>query len=356
VSEVRVESRRPRPGGSPGASSAIAPARGSRSRLHAGGGCLWQVERFALVGIIAVLVTTFCILRPATFATTANAQVILGSQASLAVVALGALIPLVAGHFDLSVGAVAGLSSVVAAAAMARFHQSLPIAIAVALLVALACGVVNGLVVTRLRVNSFIATVGSATVIGGLVQAYTHGLSISNGVSPALTSLGTAHLFGLPRSVTVAALATLAVWYLLAHTPLGRHLHALGSNTRAARLVGIRADASVFSAFVMSALLGGVAGVISLGVLGNANPQVGGVDYMLPALAAVFLGATVIEPGRYNAFGTILGLIFVAVGVSGLTLLGVNSWVQSVFNGVALVVAVAASAALLRHRSGAEPL
>jgi len=309
-----------------------------------------------LVALIGVLVATFCLLRPETFATAANAQVILGSQASLAIVALGALIPLVAGHFDLSVGAIAGLSSVVAAAAMARFHQSLPTAIAVALAVALLCGLLNGFVVTRLRVNSFIATVGSATVIGGLVQAYTHGLSISSDISPSLTSLGSAHLLGLPRSVTAAALATLAVWYLLAHTPFGRHLQALGSNARAARLVGIRADASVWLAFAASGVLGGAAGVVSLGVLGNANPQVGGVDYMLPALAAVFLGATVIEPGRYNAFGTILGLVFVAVGVSGLTLLGVDSWVQSVFNGVALVIAVAASSALLRHRRGAEPL
>lgn len=328
----------------------------TRTRLRSGRGWLWQAERFALIAIIAVLVVTFSILRPASFATTANLQVILGSQASLAVVALGALIPLVAGHFDLSVGAVAGLSSVTAATTMDRFHQPLAVAVATALVVAALLGMVNGAVVTRLRVNSFIATVGSATIIGGLVQAYTHGLSISSGISPSLTSLGSAKLFGVPRSVSAAAIATLVVWYLLAHTPLGRHLQALGSNPRAARLVGIRADASVFSAFVMSAVLGGAAGVISLGVLGNANPQVGGVDYMLPALAAVFLGATVIEPGRYNAFGTILGLIFVAVGVSGLTLLGVDAWVQSVFNGVALIVAVAASAALLRHRSGAEPL
>jgi ribose transport system permease protein len=348
---MRVE----RQGGEPAASGqALAPT--SRARLNTGHGVLWQLERFALVGIIVVLAAVFWALRPGTFGTVANVQVILGSQASLSVIALGALIPLMAGHFDLSVGAVAGLSGIACAAAMARLHQSLAVAIVLALAISVACGAVNGFVITRLRVDSFIATVGSGTIIGGLVQAYTGGLSISNGISPALTSLGSTHPLGVPRSVVVAGIAVLAVWYLQAHTPLGRHLYALGSNPRAARLVGIRAEASIFTAFVMSAMLGGIAGIVELGVQGNANPQVGGVDYMLPALAAVFLGATVIEPGRYNAIGTVLGLIFVAVGVSGLTLLGVNSWVQSVFNGAALIVAVAASAALRHRRTGSAPV
>lgn len=316
----------------------------------------YQVERFALVLILAALIVVFSTLRGSTFATVANVQVIVGSQSTLALIALAALVPLVANQYDLSVGSIAGLSSVVAATSMSRFHHSLFVAIVVALAFGVVCGLVNALVVTSLRVNSFVATVGMATILDGVIQAYTKGIGISSGISPTLTSLGTERIAGIPRSVFVAAAATLAVWYALEHTPFGRHLRAMGSSPKAARLVGIRTDAETAMAYVVSALLASAGGIVSLGVLGGANPSVGGVDYMLPALAAVFLGATAFTPGSYNALGTMVGLIFVAVGVSGLTLLGVSAWVQSVFNGAALIVAVATSAALLRRRRGAEPV
>lgn len=339
-------------------STVVLDPRSQAVRSHGLGapGWLWQVERFALVILVLVQVAVFTGLRPASFATLANFQVVIGSQASVALIALGAIVPLVAGHFDLSVGSITGLTSMVAAAVMSRFGGSLLVAIVLALAFGAACGVFNGIAVTKFRVNSFITTIGSATVITGLIQAYTHGLSISSNISPSLTSLGTSDELGIPRSVYVTAAATLLVWYFLQHTPTGRNLHALGSNPRSARLVGIRTDMAVFVAFVISGVLGGAAGIVTLGVIGSANPSISGVDYMLPALAAVLLGATCIVPGVYNVLGTIVGLLFVAVGVSGLTLLGVAPWVESVFDGAALIIAVAASSALVRHRRGSEPV
>jgi ribose transport system permease protein len=315
---------------------------------------MWQVERYALVILVLVQVAIFAALRPASFASVANLQAIIGSQASIALVALGALVPLVAGQFDLSVGSVTGLTSMTAATVMSRFGGSLLLAVVIALLVGALCGVVNGFVITKLKVNAFITTIGTATVIAGLIQAYTDGISISSNISPTLTSLGSARLLGIPKPAYITAAATLLVWYFLSQTPMGRNLHALGSNPRAARLVGIRADRGVFLSFVISGLLGAVAGIVTLGVIGSADPSIGGVDFMLPALAAVFLGATCIVPGVYNALGSIIGLLFVAVGVSGLTLLGVQSWIESVFDGAALIIAVAVSSALVRRRRGSE--
>ena len=310
------------------------------------------LERFGLLGLFALLVVFFSVMRPGTFATKSNWQVIAISQSVLIVAAAALIIPLVCGRFDVSVGANLGMCSIICSGLMAR--DGLPLAVAVIATIALGVvvGVVNGYVVAFLGVNSIIATLGMATILGGLVSAYTNGVPISEGLPASLTEFSARTVAAVPLLFVVALVIAGVVWFGLTQTPYGRELTAVGSNLRAAQLVGITVRRHVLLSFIAAGALAGVAGVLQLAASGSGDPSVGGINFIVPALAAVFLGATTWQPGRYNVPGTILGLLFVSTAVSGLALLGVRPWVSDVFNGGAVVLAIVVSAQFRRRRSG----
>jgi ribose transport system permease protein len=329
------------------ATATEAPARTGIASLQA-------LERLALPGLLILVVIFFSVF-PASrdiFPTSANISVVLGNQSVVLLVAAAMLFPLVAGHFDFSAGATAIFASLVAAAGMASFHLPTVVACLAALVAGVLIGTVNGLVVARFRMNAFVSTLGMATLLGGLIQWYTGGLAIV-GISRGMTDFGSSSLLGLPRVVYLVAVLLLAAWYVLAHTPYGRSLYALGSNERAAVLVGIPRRRYTLIAFVVCSLLASVAGVIVAARTGGANPE-NGTSLLFPALTAAFLGTTGFQPGRFNVLGTVVGVLFVAASVSGLTLSGAESWVDQVFNGVALLVAVGLSSYLRRNREGAS--
>lgn len=311
-----------------------------------------SAERFGLPALLIVLIVVFGLLRPATFATANNFRTIAISQSVLAVTALALIFPLVAGRFDISVGAIVGVSSIATAGAMSK--NGLPLAVAVLVGVGLACliGLVNGVLIAFIGINSIIATIGVSTVLGGLVFAYTQGIPISTDLSPTLTELNTRLVLQIPVLFLIMLVIAGIAWAVLDLSVYGRYLTALGSNERAAALNGLPTRRIVLTSFVCSAGLAGCAGVLQVAAQGNGNPQVGGITFVLPALAAVFLGATTIVPGTYNVPGTIIALFFVGTAVSGLTLMGVQPWITDVFNGVAVVVALALAAVFRRRRTG----
>lgn len=310
------------------------------------------LERFALP-ILLLAIIAFFALNPESsklFFSPANVSVVLGNQAVITLVAVAVLFPLVAGHFDFSVGGLAVLSSVVTAAAMAQYSLPIPIACLLGVASGAALGTVNGILVARFGMNAFVSTLGMATLLGGLIQWYTGGLAII-GVARSFTAFGSGAWMGLPTVVYMVLVLLVAAWYLLSHTPYGRSLYAIGSNARAAELVGLPKDRYTLLAFSISGTLAGLAGVILAARTGGANAD-NGTYLLFPALAAVFLGATAIQPGRFNIVGTVIGVLFVAVSVSGLILSGAENWVDQVFNGLALLVAVGLSSYLRDRRSG----
>lgn len=326
--------------------SAEQPVRARRSALE-------LAERYALVGLLALVVLFFCLL-PASaqyFPTSANIRILAASQSVTVLLAIAALLPLVGGHFDFSVGAVAASSCVVVAGLMSKNDSPLGFCVVAGIALGLVVGAVNGLAVTRLGMNSFVTTLATATLLGGGIQWYTGGQAISSNISPDLISFGSMSWWGVPRVVYVVVLAVAVAYYLLNHTPYGRALYAIGENASAARLVGIPVQRYCLSAFVLAGLFAGVAGVVLAARTGGANAD-NGTSMVFPALAAVFLGATAIQPGRFNVVGTVVGVALLAVSVSGLTLAGAKDWVNPVFNGGALAVAVAASTLLGRSARG----
>jgi ribose transport system permease protein len=320
------------------------PSRASR-RLH-------SAERFGVLVLFVMVVAAFSAFQPDTFATLENFQNIAVSQSVLAIIALALVVPLVGGRFDVSVGNNVGLCAIAAAALMSRYDVPLPLVFLACAAIGATLGLVNGLIVSYLGVNSIIATLGTGTIMAGLVQAYTEGVPINEGIAPALTDLNTQTVAGVPLLFIVILGLSAAVWFALTQTPAGRKLLAVGSNQTAARLTGLDVQRLVTLSFVGAGLLAGIGGVLQVAAQGSGDPSVGGLSFILPALAAVFLGATTWKPGQYNVPGTLLGLFFVGTTISGLVLAGVAPWVTDVFNGGVVVVAIVISAQIRRKRTG----
>lgn len=293
------------------------------------------------------LAVAFVILLPDRFPTGANIQAIVGDASIPIIVALAAMLPLVAGEFDLSVGANLGFTAILSAWLSIQGWE-LVASIGVALLVSLLIGLVNAVLVAFVGVNAFIATLGMATILAGGNLFLTGGAVLFEGISPSFTALADGNLGGIPLVTFYAVAVVAVVWYLLERTPRGRYLRSTGLGRDAARLSGVKTTTYLVSAFLFSALLSGLAGVLLTARTGSATPTAG-PDFLLPAYAAAFLGATMIRPGFFNVFGTVAAVFALAIGINGLNLMGSPFWVPNVFNGTALLVAVSASLILGRR-------
>ena len=310
------------------------------------------LERGGLILLLLGVVLLFSVLRPDTFPTAANWRSVATSEPVLAVAAMALIVPLIGGRFDISVGAKKLKKKIVAAAAMSSYHLPLPLAILFGVGTGALVGLINGTVVAYFGVNSIIGTLGVSSVLGGLVTGYTGGIPISSGLSPLLTNVSVQSILGLPLLFVIMLAIAAVTWFLLTQTPYGRYLAAVGANHESARLTGIPVNRIVLLSFVVSGALAGIAGILQIGSEGNAGPSLVGVTFILPALAAAFLGATTWQPGRYTVQGTIIGLFFLGTTISGLSLVGTEPWVTDVFNGAAVVLAIALSAQLRRRRTG----
>ena len=316
-------------------------------------GIPWRslAERYALVVLVLALFALFALL-PASgeaFTSTRNLRALIANQGVPLLIAVAAVFPLAAGYFDFSVGAVAASSSVVTAAALSHFAVPLPLAVLLGVLFGTVVGTILGLLIAYAGVNPFISTLGVATLLGGVIFAYTGGLRISAGIPTELTDIGSRDWLGVPRVIVVAGGVALVAWWLLTQTVFGRRLYAVGSNARATQLIGVDVRRTQLLAFVASGTIAGIGGVLLLARNGGATSD-NGMMMLFPALTAVLLSTIVIELGRPSVPGVVVAILFIAVTVSGLTLVGTPPWVNQVFNGAALLIAVA-FARLARRRS-----
>jgi ribose transport system permease protein len=337
-------------------SPAATSSHANSARPSLGHVLIGSFEKTAALMLLVVLVIVFTIMEPNLFPTVANVRALLLSQAITAVIALAAMVPLVTGRFDLSIGSTLTLTSVVTAKLMSENGLNPALAIVAGLAIGGVIGATNGFFIAGIGVDSLIVTLACATATIGFIDLYANGQIISSGLSPALTGLGKDIILGVPALFVIMIAIAATTWYLLVLTPWGRRLRAIGSNENAALFVGIKVRRAVFTSFVLAGVLGGSAGVMQIAAQGSANPSGGGISVMLPALAGVFLGATVFTPGRYNVPGTIVGLFVVAVLVNGMALVGANPSLQPIVNGVAVIAAVTASTVLRRRRSGETTL
>lgn len=299
-------------------------------------------RRYALPATWLVIVVVFGAIEPDTFLTTANLQNILGSQAVLVVITLGLLFPLTGGDYDLSVASVLTLASMIVALLNVSHGWPVGWAILVAVAAGVAAGLINGGLITLLRIDPFVTTLGTGTFISGLVLWMSDSQTIG-GVSQTLVDpVISRHLLGVPLVFYYGLVLCAATWFVLDFTPTGRRLLFVGRSRSVARLSGVRVERMRWGAFVASGTISAIAGVLYAGSTGGADPS-SGATFLLPAFAAAFLGATSISPGRFNAWGSFIAVYFLVTGITGLELLGAESFVQQLFYGGALILAVALS-------------
>ena len=301
-----------------------------------------RAEQFGLIAVWLVMIAAFGYLQPSTFLTWANLSTILGSQAVLVVVTLGLLIPLTANDFDLSIAYTMTLSSMLIA--VLNVNHGIPIgwAILAALALGVVIGVANGLLITIFRIHSLIVTLGVGTFLHGVTLWMSDSMTISGVSMTLINAVIVQRLFGIPLEFYYAIAIAFVIWYLLEYTAFGRRILFVGRGREVARLSGINTDRVRIACLAASGFLGALAGVLYTGTQGAADP-VSGVSYQLPAFAAAFLGSTCIVPGRFNPWGTTVAVYFLVTGITGLVFLGFSSFIQEMFYGGALVIAVTLS-------------
>lgn len=307
------------------------------------------MEAYALL-VLLVLMIIFFSLWPQTsevFFSTANLKILVASQAVLGVVTLGALVPLVCQEFDLSVGAITALAAVVTAQVLSAGYPIVAGCVA-AVGIGVVVGVANGLIVTRLGVNAVVTTLGMATLLTGVIRQDTGGLAPPSNIPDFLVSLGAGSVLGIPYVFIGLIIIALAVYFVLDHTTLGRQIYALGSNPVAAELVGLRTRRIRFLCLTIGGTLCGIAALLYVARAGGADPKLSNA-FTLPALAAAFLSAASVTPGRYNVWGAIIAIYFLAVLNNGLNLAGAETYVSDYLNGAALILGVALAAYMRRR-------
>lgn len=305
-------------------------------------------ESYALVVALVVLFCIFGALLPQTFLTWGNVSTMLGSQAVLVFLTLALIVPLTSGDFDMSVASVLTLSAMLIAILNARLGVPLLAVIPVVLVVGLLVGAINAFFILYFRIPSLIVTLGTGTFIGGIVL-WISGSATIGGIDFDLVMwvVGTRFL-GIPLAFYYAIAMAGLIWYVFGFTSIGRRLLFVGRGREVARLSGIPVDRVRAGALLISSFIAALAGVLYAGTIGAADPNSGN-SFLLPAFAAAFLGATAITPGRFNPMGSVVAVYFIVIGITGLTMLGIQSFVQNLFYGGALVLAVALSQ-LVRKR------
>lgn len=331
--------------------TAPAAAGAARGRPAAGAGARWRrALSFRNIGALYVwvlLIVVFSIWAPDTFPQWDTVRQVLNGNAVTALVALSLVIPLSAGVFDLSIGYALGLCNVLLAYLVVKAGLDVGVSLALTLLAALAIGVVNAVVVVVFRIDSFIGTLATGSLLlAGITLVSGNSQIVGSELTGGFFSdIANAQIGGISLSVLYMLVVAVAIWFVLEHTVTGRWLYASGFNADAARLAGIPVRRLRFIGLIVSAAVaGGVAGIAITSQIGSGSTTVG-PPYLLNAFAAAFLGATQLRQGRFNAWGTLIAVLMLGTGTAGLGLAGAPVWAPSVFTGVVLLAALAVTRA-----------
>ncbi|CAN5647140.1 ABC transporter permease [soil metagenome] len=316
--------------------------RGAPAWLHT------VASRYALVVVWALMALYFYVQVPDTFGTHGTFSSIFGSQQVLVFLAMSALVTLAVGEFDLSVASLMGLTATTIPVLAGVHGMNIVLACVIGVGAAVLAGVVNAFFVVVMDVSSFVVTLGTGTLMTGIAQ-FVSGTNIVSVRSPGLADFATKDVLGMPISFYYGIGLALVLAYVLAWTPIGRSMVFVGANREVARLAGIKVQRIRFGAYVVGGLLAGLAGLLLVATVGGFD-SASSASYLLPALAAVFLGTAVVQPGSFNPIGTMVAIYFLTTGIFGLQLLGYQGWIQNAFYGAGLVIAVTL-AKVVRDRS-----
>ncbi|MGO6682627.1 ABC transporter permease [Rhizobium leguminosarum] len=330
-------------------STALEPTKSEMAGLSTGQKIGRLIPVYGLVILTVGLIVIFSILLPDTFPTLLNVRSIVSDKAIIALLSLAAMIPMASGRIDLTVGYGIVLWHILAISLQTAYGLPWPVAVVIVLALGVLTGCINGLLVEVAKIDSFIATLGTGTVLYALALWHTGGRQVVGVLPDGFYALNGTMLFGLPITGFYVLLIAICMWIVLEYLPIGRYLYAIGANPKAAALNGIPVRKFVIGAFVTSGLLAALTGVLLASKLRIGQASVG-LEYLLPALVGAFLGSTTIKPGRVNVWGTLIGVIILAVGISGIQQFGGSFFVEPLFNGVTLLIAIGIAGYAQRKR------
>jgi ribose transport system permease protein len=327
---------------------ASTPERAGHTTTPAKRGGLSAARQFGtLIGLL-VLSAVLWALTPH-FLTVSNLLNVAEQTSINAIVAIGMTFVILSGGIDLSVGSIVALAGVVLGTVLHGNQPPLITALAAALTVGAAAGLLNGALISWGRLPPFIVTLGMMSIVRGLALVYTEGRPVS-GFEPGFRAIATARIGFLPMPVIVTALVYGAAHVVLARTTFGRYVYAIGGNEEATRLSGVRINLHKTMVYAVSGLMSALAAIILTARLNSAQP-IAGMMYELDAIAATVIGGTSLMGGQGTLVGTLIGALIMGVLRNGLNLLGVSSFLQQIVIGTVIIGAVLVDTALKRNRT-----
>jgi len=327
-------------------------------------GAVLLLLKLRAVLVLVVLLALFSALTP-DFLTANNLSILAKHVAINAILAVGTTWVIITGGIDLSVGSIAGLAGMVAGGLLTTgfggHALSVWLAIPAALLVSSIVGLLNGVLVTRLGVAPFIATLGTLYIARGAALLSSGGKTFPDLAGTAATgstgfsAIGQSFLFGLPLPVWMMLIIAAVAAVIANRTPFGRHVYAVGGNQRAARLAGIRVERVTLLTYIFSSLCAGLVGLIIASQLESAHPATG-ESFELNAIAAVVLGGTSLMGGRGSISGSLIGAFVIGALADGLVMMGVSEFWQIVIKGIVIVLAVTVDQAQAKLQARLMPM
>jgi ribose transport system permease protein len=316
------------------------PKRSRQQRLLGSGEVV--ASEYGTVIALVIIILVFSIMSPDAFFTFTNMREVLTEAAPLVVLSVGLTIVAMVSEFDLSIGYTASYTCLLSAGLMSMEHIPALAAVIVVLVVGAGIGLVNGILVARVGVNSVIATLGMGSVVLGLNYAYTDGAPVVGGISPVFLGLATDSYGGIPLYVLIGVVVVIGALLMLRFSRFGQEIQAVGGNPEAARLAGVRVMRARTGPFVVCGVLAAVTGMMITSLIGSGASDAGD-SYLLSAFAAVFLGSATFHAGRFNITGTVVGVLIIQIVFDGLAIFGQPTFVENLLTGGILIVAVSMS-------------
>jgi len=321
-------------------STALEPTKSEMAGLSTGQKIGRLIPVYGLVILTVGLIVLFSILLPDTFPTVLNVRSIVSDKAIIALLSLAAMIPMAAGRIDLTVGYGIVLWHILAISLQTTLGIDWRIVVVVVLLAGCLLGLLNGLIVEVVKISSFIATLGTGTIVVGLNYAYSGGIPLQLTQSREFTRIAIGRIAGVPHLVIIMAMVLIVLWVILNRTVQGQHIKAIGVSPESARRAGVAVDRSRIVAFAIASTCAAIGGVLMASNLGSGQVTAGD-GFMLTSFSAAFLGSAALREGQFHIIGTLIGVLTVAVGNNGLAMIGAPIFTQFLFAGTLLVIAVA---------------
>lgn len=300
------------------------------------------ISKFGTIIGMAIMFIAFSIAVPDIFPTPLNMVNIINQASLAAIIAGGLTMALIVGEMDLSIAYMASFAGVFVTGLMVNQHLPMGLSIIITLAACTALGLLNGFIITKLRVNAVVATLGTGSIIVGLTFAYAQGVPIASGLPPSFQQLAIGKTIGIPNNILIMIIVLTLLWLFLNYTEKGIQLRATGGNPQASRLSGIKVDSIKMLGLCIASFCAGVTGILLASLIGSGTSAAAD-GYMMPAFAAVFLGSATLKDGDFHIIGTLIGVFFIQIGFNGLAIFGAPTFAQYFFRGGILVIAVGLS-------------